>query len=231
MLKSLLKSSKLIIKPRLFSSNISIGLTDDQIEYQNMALKFAETELLPFAEKWDAEKIFPIETLRKSAELGFGGVYVKSDVGGTELGRKDASIIFEALSTGCVSTTAYITIHNMCAWMIDQFGNQEQRNRFLPKLISMEHFASYCLTEPSSGSDAASLKTTAVKDGDFYRLNGAKAFISGGGNSDVYLIMTRTGGEGAKGISCFLVEKGTPGLSYGKQEKKVLLFMCFINNY
>lgn len=135
--------------------------------------------------------------------------------------RKDAAIVFEALSTACVSTTAYLTIHNMCCWMIDRFGNEEQRKKYLPQLVSMEHCASYCLTEPNAGSDAASLQTKAVKKGDHYILNGSKAFISGGGSSDVYLIMARTGGPGAKGISCFIVEKGFKGVSFGAQEKKL----------
>ncbi|MEQ2238430.1 Isobutyryl-CoA dehydrogenase, mitochondrial [Ilyodon furcidens] len=159
--------------------------------------------------------------MRKAAQLGFGGIYVRPEVGGSGLSRLDTSIIFEALSTGCVSTTAYISIHNMCAWMIDTFGNDEQRKRFCPDLCSMEKFASYCLTEPGSGSDAASLLTSAQRKGDHYILNGSKAFISGGGDTDVYVVMCRTGSKGPKGISCLVVEKGTPGLSFGKKEKKV----------
>ncbi|XP_072449086.1 isobutyryl-CoA dehydrogenase, mitochondrial isoform X2 [Chiloscyllium punctatum] len=159
--------------------------------------------------------------MRKAAQLGFGGIYVRQDVGGSGLSRVDTSIIFEALSTGCASTTAYISIHNMCAWMIDAFGSEEQRHMHCPKLCSMEKFASYCLTEPGSGSDAASLITTARQDGDSYILNGSKAFISGGGDTDLYVLMCRTGDKGPKGISCLLVEKGTPGLSFGKKEKKV----------
>jgi hypothetical protein len=153
--------------------------------------------------------------------LGFAGMYVGDDVGGAGLPRLDAAIIFEELASGCVSTAAYISIHNMAAWMIDRFGTRAQRRRFLPKLLSMEHFASYCLTEPGAGSDAASLKTRAVVDGDHYVINGAKAFISGGGTSDIYVTMVRTGGEGPKGISCLVVEKGTSGLSFGKREKKL----------
>jgi len=207
---------------RSFSTfDATIGLNDDQKQIQQVAFDFAKTELTPYAEKWDHEKFFPQETLRKAATLGFGGVYVKDDVGGSGLGRKDAAIIFEALSTGCVSTTAYLTIHNMCGWMIDSFGNDVQRKKYLPKLVTMEHFASYCLTEPSSGSDAASLRTRAVRKGNEYILNGTKAFISGGSVSDIYLIMVRTGADGPKGISCFIVEKGTPGLSFGKQERKL----------
>jgi isobutyryl-CoA dehydrogenase len=175
----------------------------------------------PFAKEWDEKEIFPIETLREAAKLGFGGIYVKDEVGGSNLGRLDASVIFETLSTACVSTTAYISIHNMCASLIDNFGNEEQRRKYLPKLCSMEHFASYCLTEPGSGSDSASLKTKAVKKGDYYIVNGTKAFISGGGSSDIYLVMVRTGDDSPKGISCLLIEKGFSGLSFGAKEKKL----------
>eukprot|EP00455_Lapot_gusevi_P034293 TRINITY_DN3775_c0_g1_i4.p1 TRINITY_DN3775_c0_g1~~TRINITY_DN3775_c0_g1_i4.p1 ORF type:complete len:410 (+),score=117.49 TRINITY_DN3775_c0_g1_i4:74-1303(+) len=199
----------------------SIGLTEEQKEFQKVALDFAETELKPYAEQWDAEKYFPKETLQKAAQLGFGGVYVRDDVGGSGLSRLDAAVIFEALSSGCVSTTAYLTIHNMCSWMVDTFGNEQQRQTWLPKLTSLEWFASYCLTEPGAGSDAGSLQTKAVRKGDYYVLNGSKAFISGGSTSDLYLVMVRTGGEGPKGISCIAVEKGTPGLSFGKQERKL----------
>ncbi|XP_018079778.1 acyl-CoA dehydrogenase family member 8 L homeolog isoform X1 [Xenopus laevis] len=177
--------------------------------------------MAPHMALWDEKEIFPVETMRKAAQLGFGGIYTQTDVGGSGLSRLDTSIIFEALSTGCVSTTAYMSIHNMCVWMIDTFGNEEQRHRFCPSLCSMDKFASYCLTEPGSGSDAASLLTSAKRDGDCYVLNGSKAFISGGGDTDVYVVMCRTGGSGARGISCLVVEKGTPGLSFGKKEKKV----------
>jgi len=206
---------------RCYSFDAAIGLTDEQKEFQKVALDFAKTEMLPHAEKWDAEKYFPKDTLRRAASLGFGGVYVRDDVGGAGLGRADAAVIFEALATACVSTTAYLTIHNMCAWMVDNFGNDEQRKRYLPDLVSLKSFSSYCLTEPSSGSDAASLQTRAVKKGNEYILTGNKAFISGGGESDLYLIMARTGAAGSKGISCFLVEKSFPGLSFGKQERKL----------
>lgn len=199
----------------------SLGLTEEQVQIQKIARDFAQKEMSPYMSQWDEEEIFPTEMLRKAAELGFGGVYTSDKYGGSGLSRIDASIIFEALATGCVSTTAYITIHNMCVWMIDEFGSEEQKKRWIPPLVSMEKFASYCLTEPGSGSDAASLSTTAKKDKNSYILNGSKAFISGGGESDVYLIMVRTGGPGPKGISCVLVEKGTPGLSFGKKEKKV----------
>ncbi|KAM4743069.1 isobutyryl-CoA dehydrogenase, mitochondrial isoform 2-T2 [Anableps anableps] len=199
----------------------SYGLTDEQKEFQKVAFDFAANEMAPHMAEWDQKEIFPVETMRKAAHLGFGGIYVQPEVGGSGLSRLDTSIIFEALSTGCVSTTAYISIHNMCAWMIDTFGNDEQRERFCPDLCSMEKFASYCLTEPGSGSDAASLLTSAQQKGDHYILNGSKAFISGGGDTDVYVVMCRTGGKGPKGISCLVVEKGTPGLSFGKKEKKV----------
>nr|XP_004558176.1 isobutyryl-CoA dehydrogenase, mitochondrial [Maylandia zebra] len=199
----------------------SHGLTDEQKEFQKVAFDFAANEMAPHMAEWDQKEIFPVETMRKVAQLGFGGIYVQPDVGGSGLSRLDTSIIFEALSTGCVSTTAYISIHNMCAWMIDSYGNKEQREKFCPDLCSMEKFASYCLTEPGSGSDAASLLTSAQRKGDHYVLNGSKAFISGGGDTDVYVVMCRTGGKGPKGISCLVVEKGTPGLSFGKKEKKV----------
>ncbi|CAE7808360.1 acad8 [Symbiodinium sp. KB8] len=175
----------------------------------------------PFASEWDEKKHFPEDVLRKAAELGFAGLYVKEDVGGTGLSRHDGSLIVEALAGGCTSTTAYLTIHNMCTWMIDTFGNDEQRHQWLPSLLSMEKFSSYCLTEPGSGSDAASLSTRAVRDGDDYVLNGQKMFISGGGRSDVYVIMARTGGEGPSGISCILVPSDAKGLSFGAQEKKL----------
>ncbi|XP_065552950.1 isobutyryl-CoA dehydrogenase, mitochondrial isoform X2 [Lathamus discolor] len=199
----------------------SAGLTEEQKEFQSVALDFAAKEMAPHMAEWDEKEIFPVDTMRKAAQLGFGGIYVKPDVGGSGLSRLDTSIIFEALSTGCTSTTAYMSIHNMCVWMIDTFGSEEQRRRFCPSLCSMEQFASYCLTEPGSGSDAASLLTSAQRKGDTYVLNGSKAFISGGGDTDVYLVMCRTGGPGPKGISCLVLEKGTPGLSFGKKERKV----------
>ena len=177
--------------------------------------------MMPHARAWDEDEIFPADTLRKAAALGFGGIYVRDDVGGSALSRLDATIIFEELAQGCTSTAAYISIHNMAAWMIDAFADAPQRQRFLPKLCTMEHFASYCLTEPDAGSDAASLRTSAVRDGDHYVLDGAKAFISGGGTSDVYVCMVRTGDSGPGGISCIVVENGTPGLSFGAKEKKL----------
>ena len=196
-------------------------LTEDQRAVEDAARRFAREKLAPQAALWDEKEIFPVETLREAAALGFAGIYVKSDVGGSEMSRLDAAIIFEELSAGCTSTAAYISIHNMASWMIDRFGNDEQRKRLLPKLATMEKIASYCLTEPGAGSDAANLKTRAVRDGDHYVLNGSKAFISGAGVSDIYTCMVRTGEDGPKGISCIIVEKGMPGLSFGKKERKM----------
>src|SRR6476620_6946127 len=195
--------------------------SEEQRAIQDMARAFARDEMMPHAKEWDENSIFPVETLRQAAALGFGGIYVHDDVGGSALSRLDATIIFEELAQGCTSTAAYISIHNMAAWMIDAFGDAAQRQRFLPKLCTMDHFASYCLTEPDSGSDAASLRTRAVRDGDHYVLDGTKAFISGGGRSDLYVCMVRTGEAGPRGISCIVVENGTPGLSFGAQEKKL----------
>jgi alkylation response protein AidB-like acyl-CoA dehydrogenase len=200
---------------------MDFNLTDDQRAIEDAARAFAEAELAPHSARWDEEKHFPTDVLKKAAELGFAGLYVQEDVGGSALTRLDASIVFEQLSYGDVATAAFISIHNMASWMIDRFGADELRRKYLPGLTSMELIASYCLTEPGSGSDAAALKTTAKKDGDTYVLNGSKAFISGGGVSDVYVVMARTGGEGAKGVSAFVVEKGFAGLSFGAQEKKM----------
>jgi alkylation response protein AidB-like acyl-CoA dehydrogenase len=196
-------------------------LTEDQRAVEDAARRFAAEKLAPNAAEWDAKEIFPVATLREAAALGFAGIYVKSDVGGSELTRLDAAIIFEELSAGCTSTAAYLSIHNMASWMIDRFGNDTQRKKYLPKLTTMEHIASYCLTEPGAGSDAGNLKTRALRDGDHYVLNGSKAFISGAGVSDVYVCMVRTGEDGPKGVSCIVVEKGTPGLSFGKHERKM----------
>jgi alkylation response protein AidB-like acyl-CoA dehydrogenase len=200
---------------------MDFALTEDQRAIQDMAREFAAAELAPHAARWDEDKIFPLDALRAAAGLGLAGIYIAEDVGGTGLRRMEAQIVFEELSYGDVTTAAFLSIHNMAGWMIDRFGADELRRRVLPKLISMEHVASYCLTEPGAGSDAASLATKAEKDGDHYVLNGSKAFISGGGVSDVYVVMARTGGPGPKGISAFVVEKGTPGLSFGAQEKKM----------
>ena len=200
---------------------MDFALTEDQRAFQATARQFARDAMMPHAREWDETETFPVDTLRMAAALGFGGIYVNDDVGGSALSRLDATLIFEELAQGCTSTAAYISIHNMAAWMIDAFGGEVQRRKFLPKLCSMEHFASYCLTEPGAGSDAASLSTKARRDGDHYVIDGAKAFISGGGVSDIYVCMVRTGGAGPKGISCIAVEKGTPGLSFGAQEKKL----------
>jgi alkylation response protein AidB-like acyl-CoA dehydrogenase len=196
-------------------------LSEEQRAFAAVARTFAREEMMPFARAWDEGEIFPIEALRKAAALGFGAITLREDVGGSALSRLDSTVIFEELAQGCTSTAAYISIHNMAAWMIDAFGADAVRRRFLPKLASMEHFASYCLTEPGSGSDAGSLVTRAVREGEHYVLNGAKAFISGGGVSDIYVVMARTGADGPRGISCIVVEKGTPGLSFGAQEKKL----------
>ncbi|KAB2885312.1 MAG: acyl-CoA dehydrogenase [Pseudorhodoplanes sp.] len=196
-------------------------LSEDQRAFQATARQFARERMMPHARDWDENETFPVDILREAAALGFGGIYVNDDVGGSSLSRLDATIIFEELAQGCTSTAAYISIHNMAAWMIDAYGRGGQRRRFLPKLCTMEHFASYCLTEPGAGSDAASLTTRARRDGEHYILDGAKAFISGGGRSDIYVCMVRTGESGPRGISCIVVENGTPGLSFGAQEKKL----------
>jgi hypothetical protein len=200
---------------------VDFQLTEEQSAIQDMARGFATDEMLPHAEKWDDECIFPVDTLRAAAALGLAGIYCDPEHGGSGLGRLDSTIIFEELASACPSTAAYISIHNMCAWMIDSFGGDAQRAKFLPKLTTMEHFASYCLTEPGSGSDAAALRTSAVRDGDDYVLNGSKAFISGGSVADVYVCMVRTGDDTPNGISCIVVEADAPGLSFGKLEKKL----------
>ncbi|MBT5414331.1 MAG: acyl-CoA dehydrogenase, partial [Rhodospirillaceae bacterium] len=200
---------------------VDFALAEEQIAFRDMARAFAVEAFAPQAARWDEEKIFPEDALRKAAALGFAGIYVRGDVGGSDLSRLDAALIFEELAAGCPSTAAYISIHNMASWMIDRWGADEQRTRWLPKLMAMEHFASYCLTEPGAGSDAASLRAKAERAGDHYVLNGEKTFISGGGRSDIYVCMVRTGGEGADGITCLVVEAGTLGLSFGAQEKKM----------
>lgn len=196
-------------------------LNDDQRAISQLAKEFARDEMAPYAKEWDEKHIFPVDTLRKAAEVGFAGLYIREDVNGSNLSRFDAALIFEELSTACVSTAAYLSIHNMVSWIIDSYASDTLRQAWLPRLNIMELFGSYCLTEPNAGSDAASLKTTAIKDGDHYVVNGAKAFISGGSTSDIYVCMVRTGGEGPKGISCLLIEKNTPGISFGKLEEKL----------
>ena len=201
---------------------MDFALTEDQRAFQETARAFAQERMLPEAGRWDAERIFPAEVLREACELGFGGVYVSEAHGGSGLSRLDAALIFEELAAACPSTTAFLTIHNMVASMLSRFGSEEQRARFLPKVLSGEHFVSYCLTEPGSGSDAAALKTRAEPVGNAqYRVNGAKAFISGGGIADLYVTMMRTGGEGPRGVSCVVVERDTAGLSFGQPERKM----------
>jgi alkylation response protein AidB-like acyl-CoA dehydrogenase len=200
---------------------MTVELSSEQTLIRQMAADFAAEKLRPHAAEWDETKHFPVDVIRSAAELGLAGIYVRDDVGGSGLGRLDAVLIFEQLSMGCVSTAAYLSIHNMCAWMIDRFADEAVRQEWLPKLTSMEYLASYCLTEPGSGSDAASLRTRAVKDGDDYVLNGSKAFISAAGTSDVYVVMARTGAEGAKGVSAFIVRKTDKGVSFGANEKKM----------
>jgi hypothetical protein len=200
---------------------MDFDLSEEQRAIKETARSFAREEMMPFAREWDEGEVFPVDTLRRAAALGFGGIYVNADMGGSGLSRLDAALVFEELAQGCPSTAAYISIHNMVAWMIDAYGSHELRHRYLPDLCGMAKFGSYCLTEPDSGSDAASLKTRALREQDHYVLDGSKAFISGGGVSDVYLVMARTGEGGAHGISCFLVENGTRGLSFGVREKKL----------
>ena len=200
---------------------MDFALSDDQVAIQDAARAFADAELAPHSARWDEEKHFPVDVIKKAAELGFAGLYVQEDVGGSALSRLDAAIVFEELSRGDVSTAAFISIHNMASWMIDRFGSDTLRAKYLPRLTGMELVASYCLTEPGSGSDAAAMRSTGRREGDEWVLDGSKAFISGGGVSDLYVCMVRTGGEGAKGISAVVVEKGTPGLSFGANEKKM----------
>ncbi|HEX5318093.1 MAG TPA: acyl-CoA dehydrogenase family protein [Stellaceae bacterium] len=200
---------------------MDFSLGAEQLAFQETARDFARDEWLPHAPGWDERAEFPVAALRAAAALGFAGIYVRDEFGGSGLTRLDAALIFEELAGACVSTAAYLSIHNMAAWMIDRFGDRGQRARLLPRLMTMEHFASYCLTEPGSGSDAAALQTAARRDGDDYVLNGSKAFISGGGSSDIYVAMVRTGEAGPRGISCLVVEKDAPGLSFGKKERKL----------
>ncbi|MFI1915331.1 acyl-CoA dehydrogenase family protein [Nocardia sp. NPDC020380] len=196
-------------------------LDEDEKAIVETARSFADELLAPNALEWDERKHFPVDVLRKAGSLGLGGIYVQEDVGGSALRRLDAVRIFEQLSTGCPAIAAYISIHNMATWMIDTYGDAAQRNQWLPGLTSMDLLASYALTEPSVGSDAAALSTKAVRDGDDYLLTGVKQFISGAGSSDVYVIMARTGTEGARGISAFIVPADTPGLSFGANERKM----------
>ena len=200
---------------------MDFDLTKTQKEYRDLARNFSEKELKPYAAQWDREAVFPKETLSKAGELGFLSLYVDTNYGGMGLGRLDASIIFEQLAQGCTSTTAFMTIHNMAIWMVSKFASEDLKEEWFPALSQGTKLASYCLTEPGSGSDAASLKTTAKKEGDHFVLNGSKAFISGSGATDCLVLMARTGEQGSKGISCFLIPADLPGIEYGKNELKM----------
>lgn len=197
------------------------SLTEDQLAIQDMARRFTAEQITPFAAEWDEKHHYPVDVWKAAGQLGFGAIYVSEESGGTGLGRLEAALIMEAMSYGCAATSAYVSIHNMCAWMVDTFGGGDLKKRFLPDLVTMDKIASYCLTEPGSGSDAAALRTTAKREGDHYVVNGTKQFISGGGYNDVYVVMVRTGDDGPKGISAVIVEKDTPGLSFGAPEKKL----------
>ena len=196
-------------------------LTEDQLAIQDMARKFTADRITPNAAKWDEEKHFPRDVVREAGELGFGAIYISEEMGGINLGRLESALIFEALSYGCPSTAAFISVHNMASWMIDKFGGDEIKSRYLPQLVGMEKLGSYCLTEPSSGSDAAALKTTARLEGDHYVVDGTKQFTTGGGVNDIYVTMVRTGQDGAKGISCLVIEKDQAGVSFGANERKL----------
>jgi len=197
------------------------SLTEDQLAIQEMAQKFTADAITPFAAEWDEQHIFPRDTIKQAAELGFGGIYVSEESGGIGLGRLESAIIMEAMAYGCPSTSAFISIHNMASWMIDTFGSQAVKDKFLPALVPMDKISSYCLTEAGAGSDAASLKTKAVRDGDDYVVNGSKQFISGGGENEIYVTMTRTSDDGAKGVTCLVIEKDMEGVSFGANEKKL----------
>lgn len=196
-------------------------LTEDQLAIQEMARRFTADAITPFAAQWDEEKHFPRDVVRQAGELGFGAIYISEEMGGINLGRLESALIFEAMSYGCPSTAAFISVHNMATWIIDKFGGDEIRQRYVPQLVGMEKLGSYCLTEPGSGSDAAALKTTARLEGDHYIVNGTKQFITGGGVNDFYVTMVRTGDNGAKGISCLVIEKDQEGVSFGASEKKL----------
>ncbi len=200
---------------------MDFALTEEQQAIFDMAHTFGQEHIAPFARKWEAEGSIPKGLWPEIAALGFGGLYVSEENGGSGLSRLDATLVFEALSMSCASVAAFLSIHNMCAKMIDDFGSDELREKFLPPALTMETVFSYCLTEPGSGSDAAALKTRAEKTGAGYALTGTKAFISGGGYSDAYIVMARTGGDGPKGVSALIIEDGTEGLSFGGLEDKM----------
>ena len=197
------------------------SLTEDHIAVRDMARAFADERIAPNALAWDEAKHFPVDVLREAAALGMAAIYVREEHGGSGMTRLDAALIFEALATGCPTVASYLSIHNMVSWVIDRFGSDDLRARYLPRLVSMELLSSYCLTEPGAGSDAAALSTRARRDGDGFVLDGVKQFISGAGATDLYLVMARTSDGGASGVSAFLVEKGTPGLSFGANERKM----------
>ena len=196
-------------------------LTDDQREIQDLARRFTADRITPHAGEWDEKHIFPRDTIRAAAELGFAAIYVGEESGGIALGRLEAALIMEAMAYGCPSTSAFISIHNMASWMIDRFGSQTVKDKYLPDLVTMDRLASYCLTEPGSGSDASALKTRAVRDGDDWIVTGSKQFISGAGENEVYVTLVRTGEEGAKGISALVIERDMPGVSFGANERKL----------
>jgi alkylation response protein AidB-like acyl-CoA dehydrogenase len=200
---------------------MDFAFTEEQTAIQDMALDFAKEQIAPHALEWDETGHFPVDVIRQTAELGMGAIYVPEDHGGSGLKRLDGAIIFEALSYGCPTVAAYISIHNMVAWMVSKYASDAQRQRWLPKLATMEWLSSYCLTEPHCGSDAAALSTRAEKRGDTYVLNGAKQFISGAGTSDFYFVFARTSDDGARGISAFAIEKDAPGLGFGANERKM----------
>jgi alkylation response protein AidB-like acyl-CoA dehydrogenase len=203
------------------SATSQFHLTEDQLAIQEAARRFTADRITPHAAEWDAQHIFPVDVIREAAELGFASIYVSEANGGIGLGRLEAALIMEAMAYGCPSTSAFISIHNMASWMLDRFGSETVQKKFLTKLVGMEWMASYALTEPGSGSDAASLTTRAELQGDCYLVSGTKQFISGAGANDLYLTMVRTGGEGPSGISCLAIEKNMPGVSFGAPEKKL----------
>jgi len=196
-------------------------LTEDQTVIRDLARRFTADAITPNAAEWDEKHLFPRDTIKAAAQLGFASIYVSEESGGIGLGRLEAALIMEAMAYGCPSTSAFISIHNMASWMIDSFGSPEVKAKYLPQLVGMDKIASYCLTEPGSGSDAAALTTTARLAGDHYVVNGTKQFISGAGENEIYVTMVRTGGDGPKGISCLVIEKDMPGVSFGANEKKL----------
>lgn len=200
---------------------MQFALNEDQLAIRDMARAFAAERIAPHALEWDERKHLPVDVIREAAGLGVGGIYIREDVGGSAMTRFDAALIFEALAQGCPAISSFISIHNMAAWMIDAYGSDAQRRQWLPRLCTMELMASYCLTEPGAGSDAAALRTRAVREGDHYVVSGQKQFISGAGANDLYVVMVRTGGEGAGGVSTLVVDRDTPGVSFGANERKM----------